>query len=111
MWVPVSQGSLALRLTLLNADSHSMPTTSVGRQKCAEFCNFIVLGERLNEPQFTLSTNYSFSFMINQSTPDDRLGFLLQDYLRDRNYQAAEGSLEQKLVSIQAVRPAGAILR
>jgi hypothetical protein len=27
MWVPVSQGSLASKLTLLNADSHSVPRT------------------------------------------------------------------------------------
>ncbi|KAJ7863412.1 hypothetical protein B0H13DRAFT_1899643 [Mycena leptocephala] len=81
-------------LAYCNADSRSVPST----QKYAEFRKFTVFGwispsyelytyrrldSGLNEPQFTHSTNYSFIFMNNQSTPDDdSLELPLQDYLR-----------------------------
>ncbi|KAJ7866116.1 hypothetical protein B0H13DRAFT_1898286 [Mycena leptocephala] len=67
MWVPVSQGSLASRLVWLQADA--LLAVLAAKQKYAEFYDFIVL-------------RTASSFMINQSTPDDRLGLPLQDYLR-----------------------------
>ncbi|KAJ7906406.1 hypothetical protein B0H13DRAFT_1880638 [Mycena leptocephala] len=78
MWVPVSQGSLASRLVWLQADALlavlypkliKIELYLAAKQKYAEFYDFIVL-------------RTASSFMINQSTPDDRLGLPLQDYLR-----------------------------
>ncbi|KAJ7889998.1 hypothetical protein B0H13DRAFT_1887762 [Mycena leptocephala] len=71
--------------------THSLPYLAA-KQKYAEFYDFIVLrvGAQVTESIFQPLSSRLF---------------------RDHNHQAAEGSLEQKLVSIQAVRPAGAILR